>query len=91
MSNRISLFHVLDEVRSSDFPVVLRNCVCVSSWNADEEGTDKGSEFHITVILQTPGADPEEKFKDHVTVRARRHRLFTRFENIPLTTPTPII
>ncbi len=51
-TNRISLFHVIEEIRSASFPIVIPQAVAVSHWIA--EAGDEGVDFQARLHMTTP-------------------------------------
>jgi len=52
ITNRVSIFNVLEEVQSPTFPVVIPQLVAVALWHAEAEDIER--DFQSTVRLRTP-------------------------------------
>ncbi len=83
-TNRLSLFNVLEQVASINFPSVLPSAVAVSMWMA-EDGDDV-RDFQCTLRITLPN-DNRHEFASNFKFRARRQRVIQRVEGFPLNEP----
>lgn len=83
-TNRLSLFNVLEQVASTNFPSALPSAVAVSMWMA--EGGDDVRDFQCTLRITLPNGSPYE-FASNFKFRASRHRVIQRVEGFPLNEP----
>jgi hypothetical protein len=83
-TNRLSLFNVIEQVASTNFPSALPSAVAVSMWIA-EDGDDV-RDFQCTLRITLPNGNPYE-FASNFKFRARRHRVIQRVEGFPLNEP----
>ena len=80
-TNRLSLFNVLKQVGSTNFPKVLPFALAISLWIA--EAGDDVRDFQCTLRIILPNGDRHE-LASNFKFRARRHRVIQRVEGIPL-------
>lgn len=83
-TNRLSIFNVLEQVSSPNFPSMLIAAVAVSLWVA-EPGDDE-RDFQCTLRIIPPSGDQRE-FTTNFTFRSRRHRVIQRLQGFPLNEP----
>lgn len=85
-TNRLSLFNVLEQVASPNFPVRLLSALAVSLWMA-EEGDDN-CEFQCMLHIILPNGDKLNVPSNFTfPAHARRHRVLQRIQGIPLDGP----
>lgn len=82
-TNQVSVFNILEEVRTSNLPVVLPQVVCVCTLNLG--ANDMGMEHHAVLRVRTPRGEPRE-FAARFKASHRRQRVFTRLLGLPLET-----
>ena len=82
-TNQVSVFNILEEVRTSNLPVVLPQVVCVCTLNLG--ANDLGQEHHAVLRVRTPKGEPRE-FSARFRASHRRQRVFTRLIGMPLET-----
>lgn len=79
LTNRISIFNVLEVVKSRRLPAVYPSLHAVSVWLIDDE--DRGHDYQAVVRIAVPGGESNE-FPINFTPNGRRHRLFQRTQGI---------
>ena len=84
LTNQLSLFSVLEEVRSPDFPFVLPSAAAVSLWMKEAGDNDRDFQCMLRVTL-TDGSQRE--FTSNFRFRARRHRVILKIQGLPLNEP----
>jgi hypothetical protein len=84
LTNQLSLFSVLEEVRSPDFPFVLPSAAAVSLWMKEAGDDDRDFQCMLRVTL-TDGSQRE--FTSNFRFRARRHRVILKIQGFPLNEP----
>ena len=81
LTNRISLFNVVEQVAASKFPVTNPQIVSVAGWNTDKG--DDNKDFQVTVRITSP--DGEHKDHTHnFSMLAKRSRSILIFQGIEL-------
>jgi hypothetical protein len=83
-TNQLSLFNVLEQVVTPDFPFPLPFAVAVSLW-MKEEG-DESRDFQCMLRVNLPNGK-EHEFTSNFTFSARRHRVIQRFQGFPIDEP----
>jgi hypothetical protein len=84
LTNQLSLFSVLEEVRSPDFPFVLPSAAAVSLWMKEAGDDDRDFQCMLRVTL-TDGSQRE--FTSNFRFGARRHRVILKIQGFPLNEP----
>ena len=82
LTNRTSIFNVLEEIGVFGLPARSEACVAVSLWRAEEGDSER--DFQATLHVQLP----DEQYRDfHINFRitGSRHRLTQGIRGIPLT------
>lgn len=82
-TNRISYFHIVEQVNASEFPTALMQCVATATWSS--ETGDHERDFQMVLRVTPPGSEPQEfplnfRFEEGKV----RHRLIYRLSPIPL-------
>lgn len=89
-SNELSLFEVLEELRPPAVPSSLPSLVAVSCWLAEAE--DAGQDFQVTIRISGPPIGDAVDFPQNFQMgQALRHRVFHRFQGIPLVGPGDLV
>lgn len=83
-TNRISLFHVLEEIHSAGFPVVIPRVAVVAHWNAREG--DLNTDFQMGVCI-TLAEDPAKDFNLNFRMVRPRQRTIANFVALEVTKP----
>lgn len=83
-TNQLSLFSVIEQVTSPDFPLVLPYAAAVSLWMA--EAGDNGRDFQCMLRIILPDGGQHD-FPTNFTFRARRHRVIQRILGFPINEP----
>jgi hypothetical protein len=84
-NNRISLFHVLEDIFPDQFPYFLPRIEAVSLWNLDPE--DKDTDFQAALEIRLPGVSEGVKFPMNLSRGRMRYRAALAVGNIPLSRP----
>jgi len=83
-TNRLSLFNVLEQIASPNFPLVLLTAVAVSLWVADPG--DDINDFQCTLRVIPPNGEPRD-FPSNFRFRSNRHRVIQRLQGFPINEP----
>ncbi len=81
-NNRISLFHVLEDIFPDGFPYVLPRIEAVSLWNLDPQDAD--TDFQVTLEVYLPGNPAGVLIPMNLSKGVRRCRAAVALMNIPL-------
>ena len=80
ITNRLSLFNVLDDLTPREFPAVIPRLVAVSAWRLQPE--DMGRDFQVS--LKVSGPETKQSFETNFTAQATGQRLFQDIVGMPL-------
>lgn len=83
-TNRLSLFNVLEQIASPNFPSVLLSAAAVSLWVA-EPGDDE-RDFQCALRVIPPGGSHRD-LTTNFKFRSRRHRVIQRLQGFPINEP----
>lgn len=83
-TNRLSLFNILEEVRSPNFPFALTSATAVSLWTM--EAGDDEREFQCMLRITMPDG-PQHEFTSNFRTSMRRHRVIQGFQGFLLNEP----
>jgi len=83
-TNRLSVFNVLEQIASPNFPVQLLSATAVSLWVANPG--DEERDFQCTLRVISPNGDCSD-FPSNFRFRARRHRVIQRLKGFPINEP----
>ncbi len=83
-TNRLSIFHVLEEIHAPEFPIVIARLVAVAHWNAEEGDADR--DFQIGFIIKSPDGERPEFTQNFRMIRPR-HRTIAHFMGLPVPGP----
>jgi len=72
-TNRVSLFNVVEQIKSKDFPVVLPQVVATTAWN--KEAADTDLDFQASLRIYSPGEERPKEFPINFKMERSRHRL----------------
>ena len=81
-SNRISLFHVLEDIFPDQYPYLLPRIEAVSLWNLDPE--DANTDFQATLEIRIPGQSQAVGFPMNLSKGSMRYRAALEVTSIPL-------
>ncbi len=84
-TNRLSLFNILSEFRSDQFPAVIPQAVVISAWNY--ESGDEDIDYQVKVHVSLPGKEKPKNFSTNIKIESNRHRLFQEFVNLQIAKP----
>ena len=73
ITNRISFFHVIEELRSPHVPFHIAKLVATATWILSEE--DIGHEIETSVRITVPGVAEPINFPQRFVAERRRHRI----------------
>lgn len=82
-TNQVSVFNILEDVRTSSLPVVVPQLVCVCTVNLG--ANDMGQDHQVVLRVRTPSGAPRE-FSARFRASHRRQRIFTRLLGMPIET-----
>ena len=85
LTNRTSLFNILEEVRANKFPAVIPQVVVTSAWN--REIGDEDIDYQVKIRISLPGEEEPKDFSMNFKVESNRHRLFQGFEHLQIQQP----
>ena len=83
-TNTMSVFHVLEQINSPHFPIVLPRLTAVAHWNACEGDNDR--DFQVGIIVTLPDGEPKE-FSQNFRMIRPRHRTIANFIGLPVNGP----
>ncbi len=89
MTNTVSIFHVVEQIRSIVFPVHIPRLVCVSSLNIEEK--DFGKDFQLTVNIKNPSGKYGEPNRINFTAEKRRQRFIAHLVNFKIDGPGQLL
>ncbi len=81
-TNTISVFHVLEQINSPQFPFVLLRLTAVAHWNAEEGDMDR--DFQVGIVITSPDGQLK-KFEQNFRMIRPRHRTIANLMGFPLT------
>jgi hypothetical protein len=79
-TNRISLFNVLDAIRSP-FPLLIWKCCAVALWQ--QEPGDEGRDFQSVVRVTAPNGQIHQ-LETNFRLSRPRHRIINRLQGVPI-------
>ena len=88
-TNTVSVFHVIEQIRSAIFPVPIRRFACVSSLNIEEE--DFGKDYQLTVRIKNPSGEDEKPNRINFTAEKRRQRFIAHLINFKIDGPGQLL
>ena len=87
-SDRISLFHIVEEVSATDLPARVPRPVAVSSWRVQPE--EYGRDFQVTLKIHRPWEEKQpayQEFAINFTAERERHRMHHFVVGLPIRQP----
>jgi len=84
LTNQVSLFNVLEEIKAPAFPALVHKAVAHGLWVIQND-LDIGTEHQVLLIIRLPDR-AEHRLTTNFTVTHRRHRVTQLIEGIPLST-----
>lgn len=87
LTNRVSLFNILEVIRSRRFPGVYPALYATAVWLIEDQ--ERGTDYTTMLRVTVPGGQQQE-YTSNFTAQGRRHRIFQRLEGIPLAQPGQI-
>jgi len=81
-TNNMSIFNILEEVRTTNFPAVMAKLIAISLWNMDSK--DWGSDFQELLRVKMPGEDVPKEFRLNFPAEPEkmRHRIYITIQNL---------
>jgi hypothetical protein len=83
-TNRVSIFNILEQLASPEFPFVLASATAVSLWTM--EAGDDERDFQCMLRITMPDGAQQE-FTSNFKTLMRRHRVIQGIQGFPLTEP----
>ena len=80
-TNSLSIFNVLEELRSPGFPILIPMLSAISVWIPEAE--DDGRDFQCILRVTLPGEESRDIAHNFVIGRTR-HRLIQRLQGVPI-------
>jgi len=84
-NNKISLFHVLEDIFPDQLPFMVPRIDAVSLWNLDPE--DVATDFQATLTITVPGISNPAEFRMNLSKGHMRYRAAASVTSIPLLVP----
>ena len=81
ITNRVSIFNVLEEVHPPKLPFAISKLVAVCLWIAEEGDEDR--DFQVAFTFTQPD-DEKKVWYQNFRIPGRRHRTIATFDGIPL-------
>lgn len=88
VTNRVSIFNVVEEVTIPNFPCKLPNLVAVAMWEAKEGDADR--DFQAGIVFSLPGGEKLDEFGQNFRIPGRRIRTMAYFQGLPVKEPGTI-
>ena len=88
-TNTVSVFHVVEQIRSREFPVHIPRLVCISSLNIEKD--DVGKEHQLTVRIKNPSGGFENPNRTNFTAEKRRQRFIAHLINFKIDGPGQLL
>lgn len=82
VTNQLSLFNVLEEIRTERFPFAIQSCVAVSLWRREPDDADR--DWQVILRIRTPGDEPRDFTSNFTFAQSLRHRVTQRFLGLPV-------
>lgn len=81
VTNKASIFEILEEIRLTSFPDHIDHCVAMSLWR--QEPGDEGQDFQVLLRITSPSGKNHET-RSNFRFVAPRHRVMQRMERLPI-------
>lgn len=81
-SNAASVFNILEEIGTPQFPILIPYCAAISLWCREE--ADRDEDFQCTLRIIRPGGERNDISTNFRPVRPR-HRVVQRIQGLQLT------
>jgi hypothetical protein len=85
MTNRMSIFHVLEVLYFASFPASIANLAAVAVWNP--EPGDSERDFQASLLAHKPGEAKPERYDVNFRLSEARARTLVHLENYALEQP----
>ncbi len=89
LTNRISLFNVIEGVQSKELPILLPQIVATSTWN--KEPSDGDNDYQTSLRIYPPGEERPKEFAINFRMEQDRHRIHQTIINLQITQPGELI
>lgn len=80
-TNRVSVFNILEELQTANFPVIVPQMVAICGWNILP--AEIGQDYQVVIRIIAPGEAPRDQ-RTNFTARHVRQRIFTQVVGLPL-------
>ena len=80
-TNQASVFSILEEIRTTDFPTVIPKCVALALWR--QEAGDEDRDFQMALRVRLPNGE-EHTQETNFRMTRTRHRIINRIQGLPL-------
>jgi hypothetical protein len=84
-TNRVSLFNVLEDVRSPEFPVTIPQIVATTAWN--REPSDGDIDYQTMLRVYPPGEEAPKEFPLNFKIEHDRLRHFHFISSLTIQQP----
>lgn len=84
LTNRVSIFNILETIQAPAFPVTLTQVMAVSLWEEDEIDTDRQYQVGIRITL---GGNELTHIRQNLNFPRRRLRTIAQIQNIEIPEP----
>lgn len=84
LTNRVSIFNILERIQAPTFPLVLPQLMAVSLWEEDE--LDKEKQYQVAIRI-TLGDTELEHIKQNLSFPRRRLRTIAQIQNLAIPGP----
>jgi hypothetical protein len=81
-TNKLSIFNVLEELQTVQFPALLPQCAATSLWF--RQPGDEDEDFQCILRVAAPNDEPHD-FASNFRMTRHRHRLVQAFQGLPVT------
>jgi hypothetical protein len=81
-NNKISFFHVLEDIFPDRFPFSVPKVEAVSLWNLEPEESE--TDFQATLVISVPGIEKPAEFRMNLSKGHMRYRAAVAVTGIPL-------
>ena len=88
-NNRISFFHVLEDIYPDQFPYLIPRLDAVSLWNLSPD--DQGTDFQAMVAIRLPGIERVVEIPMNLSRGYMRHRAAVTITGIPISRPGELV
>jgi len=83
-SGAISIFNVLNEILSDEFPFDIPRLTVISCWVNEKEEIESAKELQLKLEFQIPGLDEVPHFRGNLTCESKHQHFNFGFRDIPI-------